>query len=99
MTVYLDGERVDPGQLGLPHTITISNRAYDTPATYQFSVSGDLGATDSVNDNDEISGTSAQGQVNGGSDTYRYSGDITSFENDGPVDISVDGTVVQSSSS
>jgi hypothetical protein len=84
--------------LGLPHSITISNRAYDTPATYRFEVSGDLGATDSVNSNDEISGTSAQGQVNGGSDTYRYSGDVTSFENDGPVDVSVDGTVVQSSS-
>ena len=99
-TVSVDGERVDPGQLGLPHSITISNRAYDTPATYRFEVSGDLGATDSVNfeDGDEISGSSAQGQVNGGSDTYRYSGDVTSFENDGPLDVSVDGTVVQSSS-
>jgi hypothetical protein len=99
VTVYVDGEPVDPDQLGLPQEITISNRAYDTPATYRFEVSGELGATDSVNPNDEISGSSAQGQVNGGSDTYRYSGDIMSFENDGPVDVSINGTVVQSSSS
>ena len=44
LEVYVDGEQVDPDGV-LPRELTISNRAYDTPATYEFAVSEDLGAT------------------------------------------------------
>ena len=97
-TVYVDGEEVDLGGIGDSdsHELTISNRAYDEPATYEFTVSGALDATSSVNPNDEISGSSAQGQVNGGADTYRYSGDVTAFDSDGPLDVTIDGETVVS---
>ena len=97
-TVYVDGEEVDLGGIGDSdsHELTISNRAYDEPATYEFTVSGALDATSSVNPNDEISGSSAQGQVNGGADTYRYSGDVTAFDSDGPLDVTIDGETVLS---
>jgi hypothetical protein len=74
--------------------VTISNRAYDDPAAYELSVTEALGPTDSVNPNDEISGTSADGQVNGGADTYRFAGEIDAFAYDGPVDLYVDGEQV-----
>jgi hypothetical protein len=99
VTIYVDGEEVDPDQLGQASELTISNRAYSEPATYQFTVSGELRATESVNPNDEISGSSADGQVNGGSDTYRYTGSVTAFENDGPVDVIRDGETVSSAGS
>ena len=97
-TVYVDGKEVDLGGIGDSdsHELTISNRAYDEPATYEFTVSGALDATSSVNPNDEISGSSAQGQVNGGADTYRYSGDVTAFDSDGPLDVTIDGETVVS---
>jgi hypothetical protein len=99
VTIYVDGEEVDPDQLGQASELTISNRAYSEPATYQFTVSGEIRATESVNPNDEISGSSADGQVNGGSDTYRYTGSVTAFENDGPVDVIRDGETVSSAGS
>jgi len=96
VTVYLDGEQVDPDRYSLPHEITISNRGFSEPATYRFTVGGDLQATKSLNRGDEISGTSASGGVNGGADTYRYSGSVTAFDNDGPVEVTLDGRVVKS---
>jgi hypothetical protein len=97
VTVYLDGEEVDPGRFPPPNEITVSNRPFDRPATYDFGVSGALQATDSVNftDGDGISGTSASGRVNQGSDTYRFSGKVTDFAHDGPVEVFVNGEQVQ----
>ncbi|PSQ23932.1 hypothetical protein BRD01_05445, partial [Halobacteriales archaeon QS_8_65_32] len=99
VSIYLDGEQVTPGGSTPDREITVSNRPYDTPASYQFSVSGVLEATDSVNfaDGDEISGSGASGRVNQGSDTYRFSGEVLTFDNDGPVEVIVDGDVVRSS--
>jgi hypothetical protein len=93
LELYIDGQQVDPDGF-LPRTVTISNRAYDDPAAYELSVTEALGPTDSVNSNDEISGTSADGQVNGGADTYRFAGEIDAFAYDGPVDLYVDGEQV-----
>jgi hypothetical protein len=97
VTVYLDGEQVDPGRFPPPNEITVSNRPFDRPATYDFGVSGALQATDSVNftDGDGISGTSASGRVNQGSDTYRFSGKVTDLAHDGPVEVFVNGEQVQ----
>lgn len=50
-----------------------------------------------IDANDNVSGSRAQGQVNGGADTYRYPGNVTAFENEGPVDLVVDGKTVYSS--
>jgi hypothetical protein len=96
VSVAVDGEEIDIGSGGSgSHTITISNDGYSQPATYRFSVDGELRPTDSVNSGDEISGSSADGRVNGGSDTYRYTGAVTAFEYDGPLDVVIDGEQVQ----
>ena len=99
VSIYLDGEEVDPARFGGSDSfeLTISNRGYDEPATYQFTVTGKIEATASVNPNDEIDGSTATGQVNGGADTYRYTGAITAFDNDGPLDVAIDGNTVYSS--
>ena len=99
VSVYLDGEEIDLSRFDDEDTfeLTISNRGYDEPATYQFTVTGKIEATASVNPNDEIDGSTATGQVNGGADTYRYTGAITAFDNDGPLDVAIDGNTVYSS--
>ena len=99
VSIYLDGEEVDPARFGGSDSfeLTISNRGYDEPATYQFTVTGKIEATASVNPNDEIDGSTGTGQVNGGADTYRYTGAITAFDNDGPLDVAIDGNTVYSS--
>jgi hypothetical protein len=99
VSIYLDGEEVDPARFGGSDSfeLTISNRGYDEPATYQFTVTGKIEATASVNPNDEIDGSTGTGQVNGGADTYRYTGAITAFDSDGPLDVAIDGNTVYSS--
>jgi hypothetical protein len=99
VSIYLDGEEVDPARFGGSDSfeLTISNRGYDEPATYEFTVTGAIEATSSVNPTDEIDGATATGQVNGGADTYRYTGAITAFDSDGPLDVAIDGNTVYSS--
>ena len=84
-TVYRNGEAIDPDKLP-NNTLTISSTG--ERASYEVNVDGDIekrarnGAT--IDDNDDLSGTTATGQVGeGGRDSYSIAGDITNFELDG----------------
>ncbi|WP_135822878.1 hypothetical protein [Halostella litorea] len=89
--VYVDGEQVDPANFGdadgsdaadYPNQVVIDGREVDATSDYTFSVSGELAKdpdAGSVNANDVVSEGTATGQVNGGIDGYRFSGDVTSF--------------------
>jgi hypothetical protein len=88
-TIYVNGKQTAPGSLP-NNTLTISSSG--DRSTYEFSVEGEVekstrnGAT--ADDNDELSGTTASGQVDGGGrDSYSISGPITDFEIDGNATI------------
>ncbi|MFC6992320.1 hypothetical protein ACFQH3_11505 [Haladaptatus sp. GCM10025707] len=75
----------------------------ESPGEYVFSVSGDLqkseanGAT--VDDNDDLSGTTARGQVEGGIDSYTFTGSFTRFDvTGGNPTITVNGEAIDPSS-
>jgi hypothetical protein len=98
-TVVLDGEEVDPSELGttdttLPNTITVD--AADTEATYQFSIAGAIEkstANDAtIDDGDTIESGTASGVVEPGKkDSYDFEGTVTSFYVDGDASITFDG--------
>ncbi|WP_458205202.1 hypothetical protein [Haladaptatus sp. NG-SE-30] len=89
-TVFLNGERVTPGKLGLQKTIVIDGTDADGTSTYSFDVSGSVakdGDLGSVNSFDTISGTRVEGRVVDGKDAYRFSGDLERLEIDGTARI------------
>ncbi|WP_458188938.1 hypothetical protein [Haladaptatus sp. NG-WS-4] len=90
-TIFLNGERVTPGKLGLPKTIVIDGSSdADDASKYSFDVSGsvtkaeDLG---SINSFDTVSGTRVEGRVIGGKDAYRFSGELDRLEIDGTAQV------------
>ncbi|MFC6723763.1 hypothetical protein ACFQE1_05090 [Halobium palmae] len=96
--VTVDGEPVDPSAYGEPEpeTHTLEIRGLGEATQYAFSVDGSLeGQSDTIEQWDSISGSSAEGYVTDESnaDTYTYSGSITSFEFvKGTATLLVDGT-------
>jgi phage baseplate assembly protein gpV len=101
VTVYIDGEAIDPGSLpgpSLDHTLTVEGPGAGEYVPYEFSVAGDLykstamGAT--VDDNDTIDGRTASGAVGGGRDSFAYGDGVTSFATDGEVTLYRDGETV-----
>lgn len=97
-TVLLDGQEVDPTTLGdqpaLPNTLVVDG-TYEPRAksTYAIEVSGELeksGSLASIQSNDVIDGSSVEGQVVGGKDAYRYSGEVTRVEVSGPAVLQFD---------
>ncbi|MFC6838449.1 hypothetical protein [Halomarina ordinaria] len=87
-------EDADAAEDALPNRIAISGPGpdVDAPTTYQLTVDGALEAGDDLEDDDGISGSSAEGTVAGGTDTYRFDGEVTAFEFDGdPPVVEVDG--------
>lgn len=80
----------------LPRTLTIDGS--DAGWTdYQFSVTGDIAENadaGSLGTGDEIDGSTASGFVNGGTDGYRFSGDLVGFDIDGDAAVVVDGQAV-----
>jgi len=95
VTVAINGEEVDPSTLGISRTLTVVG--FGESASYSFSVSGaiennpDEGTFDTQ---DNISGASAEGAVLGGTDGYRFSGDVESFTLQGEAAVYVDGRQV-----
>jgi len=89
--VFVDGEQVDPagfadtggsGDATYPNLLVVDGEGADATTEYSFTVSGDLEKapeTGSVESDDVVSDRSATGQVVGGVDAYRFSGDVTSF--------------------
>ncbi|USZ68089.1 right-handed parallel beta-helix repeat-containing protein [Halorussus salilacus] len=93
-TLRYDGEEVSVDELTLPKKLVIdgSNRP-NAVSTYTFEVSGkarksaDIG---SINDYDTVEDGTISGRVVGGKDGYRFSGDVTGFELDGPANVRVE---------
>jgi len=85
-TVYLNGEQVSPGDVGLPNTIVVDGSNDDDASTYAFDVSGDVVKSDdlgSVNAFDTVEGKRVTGRVIDGRDGYRFSGHLTRIAVDG----------------
>ena len=104
LAVFINGEEVDPDSLGTgdedPSARTLTIEAPDgVQAEYTFEVSGDVEKSEamgaSINGNDEIDGSTVSGQVNGGTDSYSFTGDIESFSISLPlVNVYLDGEEV-----
>lgn len=79
-------------------TLSIYDPPSDEPAEYEFTVSGDLeqsrhyGA--SVDDHDDVEGSTATGRVWGMMDSYRFTGEIVDFRVSRDVKVVVDGQEV-----
>jgi len=96
--VSVDGTSVDPTTLrstpSVPNTVIIDGTA--TPgvkSTYTLTVTGQLrkdAGLGSVQSNDVISGSTVSGEVVGGTDAYRYSGEIASIDVSGPAAVTID---------
>lgn len=90
--VVLNGEAVDPEQFGEP-VITIAGRG--STVHYEFAVIGDVekstayGGT--INSYDGIDGATVAGQTTNEPDSYVFTGEITEFSTDDPVDVSLNG--------
>ncbi|WP_246988196.1 hypothetical protein [Halorientalis marina] len=94
--VYVDDALVDLSNVGLPNTLTIDGAGVDT-ADYEVAVDGDIAAdleADDFNGGDTIDGATATGSVGSGTDSYVFSGAITTFELSGTAGVYVNGTQV-----
>lgn len=87
------GESTEP-ESSLPRSITFDGSNADGRTAYSFTVSDSVETTDSVEDEDTVSDRSVTGSVGHGSDTYRFSGEVTELSVDGDVDITIDDTEV-----
>lgn len=89
MTVYVDGNRIDPTTVGeLPHEINVRGSGVD-PKEYTLSVSGEIERGGNINPDDTVSESSVDGVVWWSSDTYRFSGELEDVEVDSPDDVTV----------
>ena len=98
-TVELDGEPVDPSALGdskesMSNVLLLESKDH---APYDIEVSGDIALDPRYGTEDATSGDTATGLLAGGTDVYRFSGDITKFEVDGHVDVLLNGESVDQS--
>lgn len=91
--LYRNGEEVSSDGIdteSLPNMIIVDGTGADEWSTYQISVSGELRKSPklgSLQPNDTVSGSTASGQVYGGKDAYRFSGDLTEVSVSGPAEI------------
>ncbi|EMA52074.1 serine protease halolysin R4 [Halococcus salifodinae DSM 8989] len=67
------------------------SRAY---TDYEFSVDGNLVGYKAINGADNIDGSRAAGGVGSGRDIYAFSGDLTDISIDGPIDVYLNGDVI-----
>ena len=91
-TVEVNGEEIDPASLGdttLPNTLVIDGSGSPRRrTTYEITVTGDIekdSVLGSVQVADEITGSTVRGDVVGGTDGYRYSGEVTEIDVRGPA--------------
>ena len=85
--VYVNGEKRDPGKIGLPSTLVIEGGEGEGSTSYEFSVSGELNQVEgtlagrqvSKQTNDRVQGNRGSGTVSGGADGFCFSGVITDF--------------------
>lgn len=97
--VYVDRQRIDPDDYDEnrelpPHVIVIDGSASDEPTTYSFTTSGDVIKSSyrdaSVDDVDEIDGTTVRGTVDDELDAYWFDGDIADFRLAGNASVDVE---------
>ena len=99
VAIILDDDEVEPAELAsdLSDYVTIESDGSGR-AEYEFSVGGDLEKSvdnrATIDDEDEIDGSTATGFVWGWKDSYRFSGKITDFELDGPARVELNGEEV-----
>lgn len=78
-----DGDEDDESDEPLPHVLVFDGTDASGPTTYSFTVDGDVAKSDymgaSIDDEDEIEGTTVRGIVANWRDAYRFDGDITDF--------------------
>jgi len=90
--VYVDGRATDPAS-EQDHVITIVGTG--PAASYEFTAGSDLDKSvanfANRNNNDEVAGNSASGEVGIASDSFVYNGDISTFDTGGDVTVYVDG--------
>lgn len=101
-TVYVDGSEVDPASLGgssdggsddLPHTLEVTGGGPGNVVEYAITVDGEMAGVE-LNSEDTVSGSTAEGAVAGGTDTYAFSGSITDVSTGGDVTVTVDGEAI-----
>lgn len=87
--LFGDGNGSSTSTDSLPNTLVVDGTgAPNETCTYTVTVSGSVAKSDqlgSIQDNDTVSESTASGEVVGGKDGYRYSGDVTQIDVDGPV--------------
>ncbi len=98
--LYVDGERTSPDDLGgsLPNTLEVTkDGAEDGVATFEARVDGVLAPTPDVEGVNQQTGCGAIQESVGperGTDTVRFSGEVTNFSLDGPARVYVNGEEV-----
>lgn len=97
-TVRLDGQEVDPDSLGEDGSTVLTIVGDRGKAHYEFAVSGDLEHSEAddatIDDHDVVEGSTASGRVWGWKDSYRFTGEIETFELDAPATVYLDGQEV-----
>lgn len=93
-TLRYAGEEVAVDDLVLPNKLVIDGSDHPRIAcSYTFEVSGEArksAALGSINDYDTVSEGEISGRIVGGTDGYRFSGEITGFNVDGPARVQVE---------
>jgi hypothetical protein len=93
--IYVNGSQLDLNQFadsGYPNDLKIDGSDIGHEVTYEITVSEDIVKDDRANGNDTISGSTADGQVHGGIDTYDFSGEVTDVRVSEDVPIYVNGS-------
>ncbi|WP_273838481.1 S8 family serine peptidase [Halococcus sp. PRR34] len=89
--VYLNGETVSIAEL-LPNVLKFDGQGPYTD--YEFSVEGNLVGYKGINGADNVDESRATGGVGSGRDVYAFSGDLTDISIDGPIDVYLNGDVI-----
>jgi hypothetical protein len=96
-TVVVDGEEIDESTVsagaGGPDWRTISIASDGQRVNYDFTATGRVEAVDTDTE-ESVDGGSAEGVVVDGTDVFRFTGSIGSYEDDGSPSVSIDGSPV-----
>ncbi|RJS95533.1 hypothetical protein D3261_19475, partial [Halococcus sp. IIIV-5B] len=94
-TVTLNGNEINPEDYSKN---VLSVVGTGSPTDYRFSVSGSLEKSTANNgtlgDEDEVSGSSAEGYVSGGTDSYVFSGELRTITLDGNATVTLNGNEI-----
>ncbi|MFD1514280.1 hypothetical protein [Halomarina rubra] len=108
-TVTLDGTEVNPAdypdttddsssETEEARTMSIDGTDWKRTAHYELTVSGSLEQTTAnnatIDSNDDVSGSTADGTVAGGTDSFEFTGEVTTFSLKGPAVVTIDGDQV-----